>query len=1477
MERLVDYFSWAEKQGVEIDGLTFPLLKEYMRHKGWADSDLQYKYLNDSLGSFFGGPGSKQAGFADRYMNSELVWQKGLERRGAAKTEEKKAVVYSQDIPSVKAQITNKTIEPEYVKLSDVEKLNSVPIQKMNNDGTYPLVTKSTQRTSWEMIDALLTSHIEFGSRITDLLNLKIKDINWQTGEVLGFTKGAGQKGQGTRKGLNIKNNLPELWDKLLKAKGERNFAEDFIFINNKGNQLSGDAYNSILRRYIDITGLKEVGGTKGYLQGSDIRKIVATQMNALLVEGSNVYKFVRGELIGKVKGVTSAHYDTPQMDKVWQEWISIKKEAETGKTPSQTAEENLQNVGNKKNIETLRSAGDKAATDTVHKARIDHFTEKYGENALGVEVVKAFNEAGIPADAVAYIEGNKVRILQGKAPSYATGHEYTHASFKVVDVFNKLAKQNKLPKHLNKKIYKETADLMELAKKTFVNKEGKFVEEDAVKMIDKYVEGEIVNPMKSRIRRWFKKFNMMWKRIFNIPPSKEEIAWAIGRKVASAEGIPMELQRLVKPGKEYLKMNEFASPDDFVRDISNKVKDAANAHGISVDELMPIIARSARISSPESFKLTLSHDYTGSEVKMLEDFSSRLNSLNLENIGALKNLAETMGTYDRVRILESETGFSNKEIKEIREIIGIKNNNLLSVKKKVLDAYEDGLSSMELNKNYVDEAHVMNEELTEKGPFREIEGADVKTKLRKQYGYNGVFLGDIYSYLKKIGLKKMATLLYQHNAASTNNGGVRAEFENKVRMILGGTLGRGKLKWEGGVRKKGLRDLIAHSFDHEISLEDINVWKNNKEISVSERNAIADREGFMKKVVNDAWWKQVKADKNGKYTAPKITKQYTQKEINVMKSKNLKIDTETGRNVSNIKEGDYKWLKTENGSHTIEAQIAKEYAEMMDRYDKMNKDSARPIMTETEYDAYLESSTYKTVKDNLYVSRVVTKEGKVALHITEGDVYRKNMLKIKREIAEAEANKSSAKYKKEYDRALKEKNKAEVEEILEGSERFKYNTHESPMEIAESKKVSRYNKATEFTPDNFTTGFIKTRLEKQPNFMKNTDGKYIRTYESSYMNTVTRYTRAVSLYNANVRYFPSQVKELAKDFDTKDALINKIIESSTGKETKELADYVKKIVNKQLGVAESSGALGDHYRLMDTTTRLLAKVGLSFPTTGLVKNIGTGGAGTLSTFDANYVVRGLGDVIGRDAMRENAFYKTGATEIGHAALYEAKGVVGAFEKILDRYAFRFGFMEPTEIFNRKTVIFASKYEQADLVSALQNYSKGHKHHTKAVNRLKKFYKQTDANIKLLEKYGTSEKVESFFTAKDKYQMLQTKMKLKEIEGQLNHAAHVFTQGSSADLFMPEWAGKRGWRPLTLYKRMAFAATKKTIANTKESLQAGNIIKPFLSLTATWMTGAAMLGIYSSMFGKAMPNENSSWWSRFWTTMWRGEILGILS
>jgi hypothetical protein len=117
----------------------------------------------------------------------------------------------------------------------------------------------------------------------------------------------------------------------------------------------------------------------------------------------------------------------------------------------------------------------------------------------------------------------------------------------------------------------------------------------------------------------------------------------------------------------------------------------------------------------------------------------------------------------------------------------------------------------------------------------------------------------------------------------------------------------------------------------------------------------------------------------------------------------------------------------------------------------------------------------------------------------------------------------------------------------------------------------------------------------------------------------------------------------------------------------------------------------------------------------------------------------------------------------------------------------------------------------------------------------------------------------------------------------MNTYAHVNTQGSSADLFMPRWAGHEGLRPLTLFKRMAYAATDNTIRNVKYSGRqlkkgdASGLIRPIMGLTATYLSGSAMLGIYSSLLGTSMPKENSDWWARFKVTMWKGEFLGIMS
>ena len=309
-------------------------------------------------------------------------------------------------------------------------------------------------------------------------------------------------------------------------------------------------------------------------------------------------------------------------------------------------------------------------------------------------------------------------------------------------------------------------------------------------------------------------------------------------------------------------------------------------------------------------------------------------------------------------------------------------------------------------------------------------------------------------------------------------------------------------------------------------------------------------------------------------------------------------------------------------------------------------------------------------------------------------------------------------------------------------------------------------------------------------------------------------------------------------------------------------------------------------FKASEALARTAAKLGLSFPTAG-VKNIGTGTAGSLGAFRVSEFAKGVFDVIKGEEKLQREFLETAATETG-VSIYEPTGMEGKIERYLNKWSFRFGLMKPTEIFNRKAVVFASKHEQNRLIKDLQELPKTHRKYKNAEHRFKSFYKLTDSDVSLLAKYGESDKVNTYRSefASD-YDMAKRRVDVLRVEQKMNHAAHVFTQGSSADLFMPHVAGLRGVRPLTLYKRMAFAATKNTLRNTNEAmeyLKSGGkrgdgwaVWKPFASATATYFTGSVLINIYSAMLGKPMPNENSEWWERFQATMWRGEFLGLLS
>jgi hypothetical protein len=107
--------------------------------------------------------------------------------------------------------------------------------------------------------------------------------------------------------------------------------------------------------------------------------------------------------------------------------------------------------------------------------------------------------------------------------------------------------------------------------------------------------------------------------------------------------------------------------------------------------------------------------------------------------------------------------------------------------------------------------------------------------------------------------------------------------------------------------------------------------------------------------------------------------------------------------------------------------------------------------------------------------------------------------------------------------------------------------------------------------------------------------------------------------------------------------------------------------------------------------------------------------------------------------------------------------------------------------------------------------------------------------------------------------------------------AHIKTQGASLDLFMPEWAGRQGIKPLTLYKRMAYAATVNTYENTKWALKNGEMMKLLVHGAGTALTGATMMAIGKEFLGQSPPKENDSWLTRMQAMFWRGEFLGFLS
>ncbi len=531
---------------------------------------------------------------------------------------------------------------------------------------------------------------------------------------------------------------------------------------------------------------------------------------------------------------------------------------------------------------------------------------------------------------------------------------------------------------------------------------------------------------------------------------------------------------------------------------------------------------------------------------------------------------------------------------------------------------------------------------------------------------------------------------------------------------------------------------------------------------------------------------------------------------------------------------------------NTKEGMIVKEHIKLMKNYKDalVGKDGVlRQVLNEAEFEKFMADKNINWINEsnNVYVQRRLTQEFKKYYQPTEN--HFKDLIAEQTEYIANKLAKDFYKGKKVSKEKLREKSRE---------------LYDDANAIAHGELYELF----EFNPGKYSPSFLKERHTKLPEFVK-LDGKNVQVYETKFGLTTKDYAINQAKFLANVEYFPEFVK--LKGFNkpgAKELLGQLKVKDSA------LATWVDRRLKDHLKIDKQLRDYPDGIRLVRHTTALMAKFQLSFPTSG-IKNFFVGSSQSLLAYRLRDFLGGFADAIHRD--NRKMVRATGATEIGMRH-FEMGGMGKYFDKIAEKGFFRFGLMKPTENLNRYVSVLAGKRDQLHLARRLQFNKEGTKSYERAVNKLKSFYKLSDADVALLKKFGMNG-VKGF----DGKTAGLNKRALDKLYQKMNTYAHINTQGAAINLFMPDWAAGELAQSALLYKRMAYAATVNTTRNMKIALQNKSMLQPIMFGLGAYFSGEALLTFYDKVLGQPPPKENSGQWNAIKTALWKGEFLGILT
>tara|TARA_Y100000593_G_scaffold9639_1_gene17488 strand:- start:7960 stop:15189 length:7230 start_codon:yes stop_codon:yes gene_type:complete len=530
----------------------------------------------------------------------------------------------------------------------------------------------------------------------------------------------------------------------------------------------------------------------------------------------------------------------------------------------------------------------------------------------------------------------------------------------------------------------------------------------------------------------------------------------------------------------------------------------------------------------------------------------------------------------------------------------------------------------------------------------------------------------------------------------------------------------------------------------------------------------------------------------------------------------------------------------------TVEGNIVRKYHETTLKVKDMFHNVLKENLNKAEYEKWVDENNVKWIDEGIYFSRGLSKEFKKYFtpESTASERFvRSEAEKIEREIIANEF-----------------KNKKITDEM-----------YEQIKDAAYSAAEMNFINAQNFGSIKFNSPYLLGRHPKLPERIYVPEaGKFVEVYETKWEGTGKKYFLSMSKLLANMELFPEYVNIKGTNFPGVKSVISKMGRMSP--QGKEYEAWVNKAVEKQLGISET----GDPFDIIATpfekTAGFIAKTQLAFPTSAF-KNLILGNQLTLSTYWMRDFVYGLMQTLSKENRMDVKL--GGHTDVGIRHLDKSGKSIKVVEKM-----FELGGMKLSEDVNRYISVFAGKNHFNRTVRGLQRYKEGTRSHDRVKETLETFYKMDKNQINLLKKYGTNGVSTS---EKSMGEISNIERKLDVIYQKANTLAHINTQGASLQLFMPQRAGGRLIKPLTLYKRMAYAATTNTLRNFKDGAKdikagrPGGLVKIAMNALGPYLAGELLIGIHYHLLGTEPPKENSDWMTALKAKLWKGEMFGILS